>query len=285
MWKRDSPVLPPPAAGRAALARALRARLAPLGGGRPRDPRALAREPGAARAAGAQELGTSFERTGTLNVYETRGGAERTRRDAADGGPGSATRCSTPTQTRELEPALIGPVVGLGPLPATRAASTRGGSSRRSAARQPRRARRSARAPRSGRSTSCRPRPSSSPPAPGRGSSSGCRSRAARATTSTSSAPDDDPRHPVVGPGDLDDRDTAARPPAPLRHARARRARPVGLAAARRRRSGEGGERWFRGLARPAGARDLGGAAAVPARRPARDRPARRGSWSRPATR
>ncbi len=63
-----------------------------------------------------EELGTSFERTGTLNVYETGGGARRRRR-APPTPAVSATRCSTPSETRELEPALIGPVVGLGSLP------------------------------------------------------------------------------------------------------------------------------------------------------------------------
>ena len=46
-----------------------------------------------------------------------------------------------------------------------------------------------------------------------------------------------------------------------------------------------GGDRWFRGPRRPARARDLGGAPAVPPRRPPGDRLARAARSSRPGTR
>jgi D-amino-acid dehydrogenase len=56
------------------------------------------------------ELGTSFERTGTLNVYATDAGLEGGARD----GERSRLRFSVldADETRELEPSLAGPVVG-----------------------------------------------------------------------------------------------------------------------------------------------------------------------------
>jgi D-amino-acid dehydrogenase len=57
-----------------------------------------------------EELGTSFERTGTLNVYETEAGLTH-EADAADGA-GLRYELLDAGETRKLEPALIGPVVG-----------------------------------------------------------------------------------------------------------------------------------------------------------------------------
>ena len=79
-------------------------------GGRGRDPRAVGREPRAARAT-RRRLGTSFERTGTLNVYETHDGS-RGRAHARGERSGLRFDVLDADQTRELEPALIGPVVG-----------------------------------------------------------------------------------------------------------------------------------------------------------------------------
>jgi D-amino-acid dehydrogenase len=56
------------------------------------------------------ELGTSFERTGTLNVYETHEGVEAEARHAARSG--LQFEVFDEAGTRELEPALIGPVAG-----------------------------------------------------------------------------------------------------------------------------------------------------------------------------
>ncbi len=57
-----------------------------------------------------EELGTSFERTGTLNVYATTDGLE----DGVREGERSGLRFSVldAGQTRELEPSLAGPVAG-----------------------------------------------------------------------------------------------------------------------------------------------------------------------------
>lgn len=57
-----------------------------------------------------EELGTSFERLGTLNVYATAEGVEAAARE----GERSGLRYSVldADQTRELEPSLIGPVAG-----------------------------------------------------------------------------------------------------------------------------------------------------------------------------
>ena len=181
MWKRDSPFyLRPRPAVLPWLARfALASRHSEDGA---RAIRKLSLDGLELHAQWGEELGTSFERTGTLNVYETEEGLTH-EADAADGG-GLRYEVLEPSDARARAGAdrpRVGPSATR-----TRAVSTRRGSSRRSAVRQSRRARRSAPASRSGRSTTSRPRPSWSPRAPGRGSSCSSRSRAARATTSTS---------------------------------------------------------------------------------------------------
>jgi len=57
-----------------------------------------------------EELGTSFERTGTLNVYESHDGLEAEARAAARSG--LPFEVFDADGTREFEPALVGPMVG-----------------------------------------------------------------------------------------------------------------------------------------------------------------------------
>ena len=141
MWKRDSPVLPPPAPGRAALARALRARRAPLGGTAPARSGRSRSTSLELHAQLGEELGTSFERTGTLNVYETRGGVTH-EADAADGGaPLRGARRGADARARAGADRARSSARS---ATRTRAASTRSGSSRRSGAPPPRPASRSA---------------------------------------------------------------------------------------------------------------------------------------------
>jgi D-amino-acid dehydrogenase len=109
MWKRDSPFyLRPRPAVLPWLARfALASR-------HPEEGAAAIRELSVAslelHAELGEELGTSFERTGTLNVYESHEGLEREARAAARSG--LPFEVFDPDGTRELEPALIGPVAG-----------------------------------------------------------------------------------------------------------------------------------------------------------------------------
>jgi D-amino-acid dehydrogenase len=109
MWKPDSPFyLRPRPAVLPWLARfALAAR-------HPEEGAAAIRELSVAslelHAALGDELATSFERTGTLNVYETHEGLEAEARAAARSG--LPFEVFDADGTRELEPALIGPVAG-----------------------------------------------------------------------------------------------------------------------------------------------------------------------------
>ena len=192
-----------------------------------------------------EELGTSFERTGTLNVYETRGGRRRTRRTPPTA-PGSATSCSTPTETRELEPALIGPVAGAVRYPdegrvdpkrfveaVGRAAADAGAEIRTGVD--------VTRAPRGGdggrrrRRLVARARP---PPARGRqGLPPRLRAAGGR------------PADPELDPGDLDDRDAAC--PDRLRLSGTLELAGLDLSISQSRVDTirRGGDRWFRGLA------------------------------------
>src|SRR5262245_2226332 len=109
MWKRDSPFyLRPRPAVLPWLARFARASRHPEEGA------AAIRELSVAslelHAELGTELGTSFERTGTLNVYETHEGLEAEARAAARSG--LPFEVFDADGTRELEPALIGPVAG-----------------------------------------------------------------------------------------------------------------------------------------------------------------------------
>jgi D-amino-acid dehydrogenase len=109
MWKRDSPFyLRPRPAVLPWLARfALASR-------HPEEGAAAIRELSVAslelHARLGDELGTSFERTGTLNVYETHEGLEAEARAAARSG--LPFEVFDAGGTRDLEPALIGPVAG-----------------------------------------------------------------------------------------------------------------------------------------------------------------------------
>lgn len=109
MWKRDSPFyLRPRPAVLPWLARfALASRRSEDGA---RAIRKLSFAGLELHAQWGEELGTSFERTGTLNVYASEQGVEGGVRE----GEQSGLRFSVldAEQTRALEPSLIGPVVG-----------------------------------------------------------------------------------------------------------------------------------------------------------------------------
>ena len=145
MWKRDSPFyLRPRPAVLPWLARfALASRHSEQGATVIRELSTAGLELHAALGA---ELDTTFERTGTLNVYETQEGLE--------GETLAAARSGLPFEvfdadgTRALEPALVGPIAGSVRYP-TRDASTRGDSSRRLGGPPPRPAPRSVPARRS----------------------------------------------------------------------------------------------------------------------------------------
>jgi D-amino-acid dehydrogenase len=109
MWKRDSPFYLRPRPGVLPwLARfALAARRSEAGAAAIRELSDASLELHATLGA---ELGTSFERTGTLNVYETLEGVEAEARHAARSG--LPFEVFDEAGTRGLEPALIGPVVG-----------------------------------------------------------------------------------------------------------------------------------------------------------------------------
>lgn len=109
MWKRDSPFyLRPRPAVLPWLARfGLAARHWEEGA---RAIRALSLDSLEQHARWGEELGTSFERTGTLNVYETEAGV--TDEASAAAGAGLRYELLGAGQTRELEPALIGPAAG-----------------------------------------------------------------------------------------------------------------------------------------------------------------------------
>ena len=109
MWKRDSPFyLRPRPAVLPWLARfALASRRSEDGARAIRELSVAGLE---LHARWGEELGTSFERTGTLNVYETEEGLAH-EADAAEGG-GLRYEVLDADETRALEPALIGPVVG-----------------------------------------------------------------------------------------------------------------------------------------------------------------------------
>jgi D-amino-acid dehydrogenase len=109
MWKRDSPFyLRPRPAVLPWLMRFARAARHPEQGAA--AIRALSVESLELHAQLGDELGTSFERTGTLNVYETHDGLEAEARAAARSG--LPFEVFDADGTRELEPALIGPVAG-----------------------------------------------------------------------------------------------------------------------------------------------------------------------------
>jgi D-amino-acid dehydrogenase len=109
MWRRDSPFyLRPRPAVLPWLARfALAARHAGEGAEAIRELSAASLELHAQLGA---ELDTSFERTGTLNVYETHETLEAETRSAARSG--LAFEVFDAAGTRTLEPALVGPVAG-----------------------------------------------------------------------------------------------------------------------------------------------------------------------------
>jgi D-amino-acid dehydrogenase len=109
MWKRDSPFyLRPRPAVLPWLARFARAASRWEHGAT--VIRALAVPSLELHAQLGEELGTTFERTGTLNVYASESGLEGGARE----GERSGLRFSVldAEQTRELEPSLIGPVAG-----------------------------------------------------------------------------------------------------------------------------------------------------------------------------
>ncbi|HZQ65646.1 MAG TPA: FAD-dependent oxidoreductase [Gaiellaceae bacterium] len=109
MWKRDSPfyLRPRPAV----LPWLARFTLAARGWReRERVIRSLSLESLELHAALGAELGTSFERTGTLNVYATPEGLEAAAREAE--ASGLRHEVLDADATRALEPSLVGPVVG-----------------------------------------------------------------------------------------------------------------------------------------------------------------------------
>ncbi len=109
MWKRDSPFyLRPRPSVLPWLARFTLASRHPEEGAR------VIRELSVAslelHAQLGAELGTSFERTGTLNVYATQEALEAEMRNAARGG--LPFEVFDGDGTREVEPALVGPIAG-----------------------------------------------------------------------------------------------------------------------------------------------------------------------------
>ena len=271
MWKRDSPFyLRPRPAVLPWLARfALASR-------HPEEGAAAIRELSLAslelHAELGEELGTSFERTGTLNVYETNEGLEAEARAAARSG--LSFEVFDADGTRELEPALVGPAVG------------------------------SVRYPREGRVDPRRFVEAVASAAAAAGADIrtdteiGALDQLDAETVVVAAGAwskrlvklpleggkgyhvdyersEDTPRMPGVGTGDVDDRDAAAGSTAVVGDARARRARPLRLRAAGRQ--DPCGRRAL--VPRPAQqprAGDVGRAEAVPPRWPARDRPAER---------
>jgi D-amino-acid dehydrogenase len=109
MWKRDSPfyLRPRPAVLPWLTRFALASRHWEEGARAIRDLAIAGLELHAALGA---ELGTTFERTGTLNVYETQEGLEAEARAAARSG--LPFEVLDPDGTHALEPALIGPATG-----------------------------------------------------------------------------------------------------------------------------------------------------------------------------
>jgi D-amino-acid dehydrogenase len=109
MWKRDSPFyLRPRPTVLPWLARfVLASRHSEAGAAAIRELSAASLELHAALGA---ELGTSFERTGTLNVYATHEGLEAEARVAARSG--LPFEVFDADGTRELEPAVVGPAAG-----------------------------------------------------------------------------------------------------------------------------------------------------------------------------
>jgi D-amino-acid dehydrogenase len=109
MWRRDSPfyLRPRPAVVPWLTRFALASRHAEAGSAAIRELSVAGLE---LHADLGGELGTSFERTGTLNVYETYEGLEAEARAAARSG--LPFEVFDADGTRELEPALIGPVAG-----------------------------------------------------------------------------------------------------------------------------------------------------------------------------
>ena len=109
MWKRDSPFYLRPRPGVLPwLARfALASRHSEAGAAAIRELSDASLEQ---HAELGSELGTSFERTGTLNVYETLEGVEAEARHAARSG--LPFEVFDEAGTHELEPALVGPVAG-----------------------------------------------------------------------------------------------------------------------------------------------------------------------------
>ena len=270
MWKRDSPFyLRPRADVLPWLARfALAARHAGKG-------TAVIRELSNAsldlHAKLGKELDTSFDRTGTLNVYATPASLEAGARE----GERSGLRFDVldADETREFEPSLIGPIAGSVRYPdearvdpkrfveVVGEAAAAAGVEIRTGVGGPL-ARRAGRG--DGRRCSRRVEPHARRPA-ARGREGLPRRLRARRGRS---------RPPDLAAGDLDDRDAAAGPAPALGDPRARRARPRDLAAA-------GGRDPARRRAvvprprRPRPDRHLGGAEAVPPGRPPGDRPAR----------
>ena len=109
MWKRDSPfyLRPRPAVLPWLLRFALAARHADEGAAAVRS---LSIESLELHAQLGAELGTSFERTGTLNVYATADGLDAGAREA--GRSGLRFAALDAGEALALEPALAGPVVG-----------------------------------------------------------------------------------------------------------------------------------------------------------------------------
>jgi D-amino-acid dehydrogenase len=109
MWKRDSPfyLRPRPAVLPWLVRFALAARHWEEGA---RIIRSLSIESLELHAQLGAELDTSFERTGTLNVYSTEVGLEQGAREAEQSGLSFDTLGAD--ATRELEPSLAGPVAG-----------------------------------------------------------------------------------------------------------------------------------------------------------------------------
>ena len=231
MWKRDSPFyLRPRPAVLPWLARfALAARHAEEG---TRVIRALSNESLELHAQLGEELDTSFERTGTLNVYSTE---ESLRKGAAEAEhSGLRFDVLDAAATHEAEPSLTGPVAGavrypdearvdpelfveaVGRAAVAAGVEIRTGVEVRSLDELTRGRRRGR-----GRRLVAAARP---PPARGRQGLP----RRLRALARRSAAAD-------VAAGDVDDRDTTAEPAPPVGDARARRARPLDLAAAGRR--------------------------------------------------
>ena len=245
MWKRDSPFyLRPRPDVLPWLARfALAARHAGKGAAVIRE---LSNASLDLHAKLGEELDTSFDRTGTLNVYATPASLEA---GAARGRALRAAlrraRCRRDPRVRALADR---PGRRLGSLPGRGAGRPESASSRWSAGQRPRPAPRSGRARRSDSLDELNAETSSSSrPARGAARSSTSRSRAGRATTSTTSPPRAIPHLPTW----LQETWTIATPlPGRLRLSGTLELAGLDLGISQPRVDAirRGGERWFRGL-------------------------------------